>query len=58
MIHCTHDIIKRFLTKGREKVTFSFRVDIFGLIVIGFITLCTANEQKFYIFNLDDSLII
>ena len=45
IIRCPHDIIKPFRTKGREKVAFSFRVYLLGLIVIRFIILCTANER-------------
>jgi len=45
MIHCPHDIIKRFRTKDTESVSFSFSDYLAGLIVIHFIIVCTANEQ-------------
>ena len=42
--------MKRFRTKGTEKVSFSFSVYLVELIVIHFIILCTANEQ-YYLVN-------
>jgi len=47
MTHCPHDIIKRFRTKGTEKVSFSFSTYLVELIVNHFIIPCTANEQYY-----------